>query len=74
MGKTGGEGIVLVDNPVGQYFVLRDLFPMNFIKRVMIVVIKLHPEGKMFGKACVEKLPKIPFIKYVVCDQESDGV
>ena len=29
---TGGEGIILVDNPTGHCFVLRNLIPMNFAK------------------------------------------
>ena len=29
---TGGEGIILGENPAGHCFVLRDLIPINFFK------------------------------------------
>ena len=28
--NTGEKGIILVDNPAGHCFILRDLIPMNF--------------------------------------------
>ena len=31
-GDTGGECIILGDNPVGQCFLLRDLIPRNLFK------------------------------------------
>ena len=31
-GDTGGEGIILGDNPAGECFVLRDLIPSNYFK------------------------------------------
>ena len=29
---TGGEGIIIRDNPAGYYFLLKDLIPMKFFK------------------------------------------
>ena len=53
LGNTGGEGITLGDNNTGHCFELRDLFPINFIKEVMIIKLKMQAKGKVFGKICI---------------------
>ena len=39
-GDTGGEGMILRDNPIGHCFLSRDLISINFFKLFMIVKLK----------------------------------
>ena len=50
-GKRGDAGGG--DNLGRHCFVLRDLNPMNFFKKVMIVKLKMCTKGKIFGKICI---------------------
>ena len=50
---TRGEGLILGESPAGHCFVLRDLISINFLKHVMIVKLKMHATGKIFGEICV---------------------
>ena len=38
---TGGEGIILGENPAGHCFLLRDLIPVNLFKYIMIAKLKI---------------------------------
>ena len=47
---------------------------MNYFKNVMIVKLKMRIKGKVFGKICVKNYQRFLFSKYVVCNQERNGV
>ena len=63
---TGWEGIILGDNLAEHC--------TNFLKQVMIVKLKFCFAGKLFGKFVFKNYQRYLFSKYVVCDQESNGV
>ena len=48
MGNT--VGMLQGDNSAGYCFVLRILIPMNFLKYVVIMKLKMCTIGKIFGK------------------------
>ena len=48
------RGIILGDNPVGHFFVVRNLFPMNFLELAMILLLKIYAAAKIFGKICLK--------------------
>ena len=48
--------IILRHNPAGHCFVLRDLFPIEFSKLVMIVLLKIYTTGNSFGKMCLKAI------------------
>ena len=39
-------------DPAEHCVVLRDLFPVSFFKLVMIMLLKIYPADKIFGKVC----------------------
>ena len=47
---------------------------MNYFKVVMIVKVKMCIKGKVFGKICVKNYQRFLFSKYVICNQERNGV
>ena len=47
---------------------------MNYFKIVMIGKIKMRIKGKVFGKMCVKNYQRFLFSKYVVCNQDRNGV
>ena len=48
--------MILEDYPTGCCFVLRDLLPTGFSKKVMILQLKIHPTSKIFGKICLKAI------------------
>ena len=71
MGNT--VGMLKGDNSAGYCFVLRVLIPMNFLKYVVIMKLKMCTIGKIFGKICPKAIGDT-FFQYVVCNQRRDGV
>ena len=49
---TGGEGIILGENPAGHCFLLRDLIPVNLFKYITIAKLKICITGNIFGNIC----------------------
>ena len=47
---TGGEGVILGDNPAGHSLLFRNLILINFFKYIMIGKLKMRVAGQIFGK------------------------
>ena len=52
---------------------MRDLVASSFSKYIIIVQLKMHTTGKIFGKICLKAVRDTYFfLQYVVCDQGGD--
>ena len=45
--------IILVENPARTCFLLRDLIPITFFKKVMPVKLRIRATVNIFGKICI---------------------
>ena len=65
-------GIILGANPAEHCFVLRDLVPMSFFKKAMIVLLKMHASAEYLIN--LSKSYENLFFHYVISDQGTRGL
>ena len=65
-------GIILGANPAEHCFVLRDLVPMSFFKKAMIVLLKMHASAEYLIN--LSKSYENLFFYYVISDQGTRGL